>query len=170
MSHIKCQARLTNRRGASAVEAAIILPVVIVITLGGIDFAQYINLGQLVSNASREAARIAGRSTTSSVEEVEDAVENYLQAWYPTATDEGFGNRLSISVKTEEEDKLDQDNDRDDTELVEVEIPSGDLSRVESGTTLRIVVSFDYENVRWIPGPDYWSNNLQTVTTYCRRE
>ncbi len=143
-----------NRQGAAAVEAAIVMPFLLLITLGGINIAQYINLGQQVSNASREAARVASRHSTTQVEQVQAAVERYMADWYFASEDTGFGNALTVNVRK-------GDN---------TSIPGGDLDRVDSGDSILIEVSFDYSTVRWIPGPDYWNGNQKVITTHCRRE
>lgn len=150
------------RTGAAAAEAALILPILIVVTLGGIDVAQYINHGQIISNASREAARIASRHSTESEDEVRSAVEEYIGDWYAgygsdseaQVQESGESGSLQVSVKTGSGQT----------------ISAGDLTRVDSGESLRVEVSFDFSEVRWLPGPTYWNNNVKSVTTYCRRE
>jgi Flp pilus assembly protein TadG len=72
------------RRGAAAVEAALTMPILIIITFGSIDVTQYMNLAQQVTNASREGARLVSRATTDSVEDVENAVLDYMANSMPT--------------------------------------------------------------------------------------
>lgn len=146
--------RTRNRFGAAAVEAAIVLPIIILTLVGGVDVAQYINLGQLVSNASREGANVACRESTTSVSEVELAVQRYFEDWFPSDSENGFGDALEVTVRTV--------NDH--------HIPSGDLTQIDSGDFLRVEVSFDFSSIRWFSGPDYWNSNEQEVTTYCRRQ
>jgi Flp pilus assembly protein TadG len=141
------------RCGTAAVEAAIILPLLIITSIGGVDVAQYINLGQVVSNASREAASVASRNSTSSVEEVQEAVENYFKNWFPADEATGFGNALTVTITREDS----------------ASIPSGDLTRIESGEFLQVDVSFDFSSIRWFHGPNYWNDNVQITTTHCRR-
>lgn len=66
-----------NRRGAALVEMAVCLPVFLTIMLGIIELGRAIMVGQLVTNAAREGARLAivDGSTNS---QVTDAVKNFL--------------------------------------------------------------------------------------------
>lgn len=59
-----------KRRGAAIVETAIVLPVFLAVTLGIVEFGRAMMVGQLVTNAAREGARLAviDGSTNSSVE------------------------------------------------------------------------------------------------------
>lgn len=45
-------------RGAAAVEFALVVPVLLVIVLGSIDWGYYFFVQQVVTNAAREAARV----------------------------------------------------------------------------------------------------------------
>src|SRR5690606_33312307 len=59
-----------QRRGAALVEAALVLPVFVGVTLGIVEFGRAMMIGQLVTNAAREGARLAiiEGSTNSDVE------------------------------------------------------------------------------------------------------
>lgn len=137
-----------------ATEAVIVLPLLVFIMLGAIDIAQYINLAQLVSNSSREGARVASRIRTTTVQEIEQTVENYLKEIYPDLSDEQLAAAVSITV-------LDKNNSF---------ISNGDLSNIESGDRMSVNVSFDFSAVRWLSGPDYWNGNVNSSSTVCRRE
>lgn len=67
-----------ERRGAVLVEAALVLPVFVGVTLGIVEFGRAMMVGQLVTNAAREGARkaIIEGSTNSSVE---SSVRTFLQ-------------------------------------------------------------------------------------------
>jgi Flp pilus assembly protein TadG len=47
----------TNDRGVAAVEFALVLPILLTLTLGAIDWGYYFFIDQMVTNAAREAAR-----------------------------------------------------------------------------------------------------------------
>lgn len=49
--------KFISRRGASAVEFALILPILVMITFGIIEFGAYMFNQQIITNASREGAR-----------------------------------------------------------------------------------------------------------------
>ena len=52
------RSKSSSQKGASAVEFAIVLPLLIVITFGIIEFGMYIYNQQVITNASREGARV----------------------------------------------------------------------------------------------------------------
>jgi len=66
-----------KRRGAAAVEFAIVLPVFVLLVFGMIEYGRMVMVQQVITNASREGARQAvldGATTTS----VQSAVTTYL--------------------------------------------------------------------------------------------
>jgi Flp pilus assembly protein TadG len=73
------QPRQQDRRGAAMVEMAFVLPIFLLVVLGIIEFGRAMMVGQLVTNASREGARLAilDGSTNS---QVEQAIRDFLQA------------------------------------------------------------------------------------------
>lgn len=80
LSPIRRTAKLSrqeNRRGAALVEMAVCLPVFLTVMLGMIELGRAIMVGQLVTNAAREGARLAivDGSTNS---QVSDAVKSFL--------------------------------------------------------------------------------------------
>jgi len=147
--------RRPARSGSAAVEAALILPLLIIVSIGAIDIAQYINLAQLVSNASREGARVACRSGTHTVDEVEIAIVDFLSDALAHLSAEELAAAVEIEI-------LDGADDS--------EIPAGDLTTIESGGSVSVHLSFDFAKVRWIAGPSYWNNDVQESKTICRRE
>lgn len=68
-----------TQRGAAAIEFALVLPLFLTLVLGAIDWGWYFFIDQLVTNASREAAR-AGTMVpprpTSTAGQAETAAEN----------------------------------------------------------------------------------------------
>lgn len=68
-----------NRRGAAAVEFAIVLPVFVLLVFGMIEYGRMVMVQQVITNASREGARQAvldGATTTA----VQSAVTSYLSS------------------------------------------------------------------------------------------
>jgi hypothetical protein len=51
--------RLHRQRGAVAVEFALVLPLLLLLVLGGIDWGYYFFVGEIAANAAREGARAA---------------------------------------------------------------------------------------------------------------
>ena len=144
-----------DRQGTAAIEAALLLPVLIFITLGAIDIAQYINLAQLVANASREGGRVASRSDTESVSAVVDAIEDFLANSHFNLTESQITEGLVVEISQGQSESA---------------IQEGDLTTVDSGDQICISVSFDFTVVRWLKGPDYWNQSVNDSKTYCRRE
>ena len=108
----------SNRRGAASVEAALMLPLLIIVTFGAIDVAQYINAGQVIANASREGARIGSRESTESVDQIEDAIINYLSKTIPQMSESELEECIDIEVR-----KVTATDDG----YSKSQIPSGDL-------------------------------------------
>ena len=68
-----------GRRGAALVEMALVLPIFVAVTLGIVEFGRAMMVGNLVTNAAREGARL-GIIDGSTNSEVQQAVEDFLQA------------------------------------------------------------------------------------------
>ena len=154
-NHIRTRNQIANRqmrRGSAAVEAAIILPILVLITLMAVDISQYINVSQSITNASREGARVASRNATDDVAEVHSAVRDYFSRLYPDMTTEELDVALQVQVQN--------------TEQVNIT----DLATIRSGQPISVVVSFDFRKVRWLGGLQYWSGDSNQKTSYCRRE
>jgi Flp pilus assembly protein TadG len=55
----KRQRSLRNRRGGAAVEAALVLPMIVMFLFGVLEYGRYIMTLQVMTNAAREGARFA---------------------------------------------------------------------------------------------------------------
>lgn len=69
--------RRSNRRGAALVEMAMVLPIFFAVVLGIVEFGRAMMVSQMVTNAAREATRLAiidGSTNTT----VETWVEDFL--------------------------------------------------------------------------------------------
>lgn len=67
-----------SREGTALVEMALVLPIFVAVTLGIVEFGRAMMVGQLVTNAAREGARL-GIIDGSSNAEVEASIEQFLQ-------------------------------------------------------------------------------------------
>ena len=137
-------------RGAACVELAAVSPGLIILVLGIVDVGQYLNVGQVVSNASREGARVAARQRTPNVSNVQSTVTSYLTGVYPnlsaadiavTVTD-GWGSSIS----------------------------GGDLTTINTGSSISVQVDVQFAPVRWISGLSQLDSRTLTRTTVMRRE
>lgn len=70
--------RSDERSGAATVEMAVVLPVFVTIMLGMIEFGRALMVGQLVTNAAREGARLAVINGTVN-NDVSTQVKTFLQ-------------------------------------------------------------------------------------------
>jgi Flp pilus assembly protein TadG len=71
--------RSTRRRGASAVEFAIVAPVFFLVVLGIIEFGRMVMVQQVITNAAREGARIAVLDSATTAR-VTTRVNDYISA------------------------------------------------------------------------------------------
>ena len=96
-----------QRRGAAAVEFAVVAPVFVLLVFGMIEFGRMVMVQQMLTNAAREGARlgvIEGNTAT----DVETRVDNYLAAANITgatvtvttlpASGSDTGDRISVTV------------------------------------------------------------------------
>lgn len=150
-----------SRQGAVVIEAAVLLPLLIIVTFVAIDISQYINTGQQITNASREAAQLASQTTTTSTEEIQQACIAYFASTIPYLSREEIEAATTVTVQRV------ISNSNTDEDLRFSDINGTQLDAVPSGDALAVVVDFDYEAVRWISGPAY---PMQSIRTVCRRE
>ena len=102
-----CRLCRRNRRGAAAVEFAVVAPVFFLLIFGMIEFGRMVMVQQILTNASREGARIAVLDGTTGAE-VLTAVDNYLQSARVGGADvtvdptepstAGYGEPVTVSV------------------------------------------------------------------------
>ena len=149
----RCRFSNWRRRGAAAVEFAVISPVLLLTAIGIVDVGQYASVGQIVNNASREGARVAIRADTASASEVEAAVSAYMLGALPGMSPDTIDNALDVSVT--------------DTYAM---ISGDDMTNLESGYQVSVQVTFDYQSVRWAPSGFFGSNTVVQTTTVMRRE
>jgi Flp pilus assembly protein TadG len=71
--------RIRNERGAALLEAAITIPLILLISVGIFEFGRAFQTWQVLTNAAREGARIAVISGTTDAQ-ISKRVRDYLQA------------------------------------------------------------------------------------------
>ncbi len=149
----RCGRRWGNRRsGAAVVEFAILAPVLLVFVLGVIDIGQYVNVGHVLSGASRQGVRKATRVETQNTSEVVATVQAYWTAAFPALA----SNPSAITVTVADENGS--------------SISGPGLGSMNSGDEVRVTVVLDYESVRWMSGtPLYTGQDLSSMTVM-RRE
>jgi Flp pilus assembly protein TadG len=143
--------RSRARCGVAAVEFALIASLVLVpIVLGAIDVGRFINVGQIVNDASREGARQASRNTVKNVSDVESTVSSYLS--------NAFGvSNLTATVTV---------SDSSGTPISGENLSREDLT----GSSVSVTVALPYNQVRWLAGFPLLNGETLTTTTVMRRE
>jgi Flp pilus assembly protein TadG len=102
-----CQSYRKKRRGAAAVEFAVVAPIFLLLFFGMIEYGRMVMVQQVLTNASREGARCAVLDGSTN-QNVVDTVTRYLtsgsiQGANITVTptnpvDAGFGDPVTVSV------------------------------------------------------------------------
>jgi Flp pilus assembly protein TadG len=91
--------RCRRRRGAATVEAALVLPLVLLVFIGIADYARFVATREVVENAVREGARYAVVRTidgTTQDAQVQDEVDRRLAGFGSQLV--GYDKRTSILV------------------------------------------------------------------------
>ncbi len=133
---------MRDKRGAAVIEFALVLPVFILLIFGMIEFGRAVMVQQILVNASREGARQAVLDG-STVAEVANRVNTYLAA----AVINGATTEYAVNGTT-----------------------VADPSIAGYGEAVTVRVSVPYDNVNWIPVPDYLGGTLLSASTVMRRE
>jgi len=136
--------RQEHNRGVSAVEAAVVLPVVVLLLFGFIELGWQVNGAQILHDAARQGARAAVRLENSNAE-VQAAVLDSLSK--STDVDPG-----AVTVRIS---KL------DDAGHEEYQVMS--LDENEQGDAVRVTVTVDYAQMR-LPS-DFLGLANRTVTS-----
>lgn len=130
-----------NRKGAAAVEFALIAPVFFLLIFGMIEFGRMIMVQQIVTNASREGARMAilDGATTSGHDGVNTRVTEYLQ--------EAGIQGASVTVNPDPPDSAGW------------------------GEPVTVTVGIPFSQVTWLPTPMFVGRDMQlSSSTTMRRE
>ena len=83
-NHLKHRAR-SRRRGAAAVEFAVVAPLLFLMVFGMIEYGRMVMVQQLLTNASREGARVAILQSSANTD-VQTAVIDKISGTIPVVT------------------------------------------------------------------------------------
>lgn len=135
----------TERRGAAVVEMAVVLPVFLTVILGIIELGRAIMVGQLVTNAARESARLAVVDGTNNTQ-VADAAKSFLnQAAGVSTGDVTVGITVSSASA------------------------GNQVSNAQPRDLVTVTVSLPYSKVSFLP-PKYMAGKSLTATSAMRHE
>lgn len=140
------------RSGAAAVEFAAVLPLLTALVLGMIDIGQAFSVQEIVTNASRSAARRAVRDDIDSLAQVRAIVEAQLQASLPNLGADSLAASLNVTAR---------DGDG---------VAVADLTSVGSGAPLTVDVDLQFNAVRWIRGVPIMDGRTLSASTTMRRD
>ena len=127
---------LKNQDGAAATEFAIILPLLLILLFGIIEFSLYLFDRQVITNAVREAARagIVVQIPRLSDAEITSIVQNYIDNKLVT-----FGSGSLITLPVRREDDVDPDGNALGTDS------GGNPILGHFGDVLKVEATFQYD-------------------------
>jgi Flp pilus assembly protein TadG len=138
---LRLTGRRSNRRGASAVEFAIVAPVFFLLIFGMIEYGRLVMVQQILTNAAREGARRAVLQDATSAAVV-STVRNYL-------------NRASINGNS--------------PNLVITVSPAPESAQ-PSDETISVSLRLPYREVSWLPSPFFLGSTYMNAMSVMRRE
>ena len=128
--------RLRCQKGVAAIEFAIVLPLLMMIVFGIIEFGLLMYDKQVITNASREGARIGISDAVVSDAEIEAVVDNYV-----------LNNLITFGSPTSP---------------VTTIVPGGDRTGMVFGEDVTVTVTYDYDFLI-LPGFVAGLAGIQTV-------
>ena len=140
-----------GRRGAAAVEFAIVAPVFVLLIFGMIEYGRMIMVQQIITNAAREGSRRVVLETAE-VLEIETSVREYLESCSIKATG---SSKSDVTVQIQNQDGTVIRNDKD--------LPP-------PGEPVSVVVSFQYTHASWLPVPRFLGEREMFAMATMRRE
>ena len=143
-----------RRSGVAAVECAIVMPILILLTIAAVDVGRFINVSQVVDNASRVGVRTASKGTVVKLSDIETVVMSYLGNSFPGVPPEELRSSTTIRVSDSSGNA----------------ITNSDLARVGSGSPVAVEVGFEYDSVRWMGDISVMSGNVLRTRSVMRRE
>ncbi len=99
-----CRKCRRKRRGAAVVEFAVVAPVFVALVLGMIEFGRALMVQQMLTNASREGARVAvlegatASEVTAAVEERLTTIDGATTACDPDPSAAAYGDSITVTV------------------------------------------------------------------------
>lgn len=134
--------RLPTRKGASAIELALVAPFVFLLLLGSFEFARVMAVNQALTNAARASCRKASLATTNDPEVARQLAYDSLCGLVPV---QEANSSLVVTVTP------------------------ATLQGLPSGTPITATVEIQAENITWLP-PMFVAGSTMKATVSGRRE
>ena len=146
------------RRGAAAVEFAVVAPVLVLLSFGMVELGQFVNVAQIVTNASYEGVRQAARPQPDNngkqyVMTIDGAVKDYLVQTFPNVPVANVRSATTVTVTS-----------------AGAGILGNDLMNVAKGSQISVQVVFQFGTVQWIPGFGFVDGRNVAATTIMQRQ
>lgn len=139
----------SSRRGAAVLEMALVLPIFFAVVLGIVEFGRAMMVGQMVTNAAREATRLAivdGSTNTS----VEDWIDEFLESAIGVSTGD-VTTTITVTAAP--------GNDN----------PGDEIGNAQSRDLVTIAIAVPFDKVSYLPG-SYLKGKSLTAQSAMRHE
>ena len=123
---MKRRRRKVSRRGAAAVEVALVLPVLLLVTFGAIRYGWFFLKLQQITNAARYGARVAIRADASN-QDVLDAISTLLGAYGANILDANEALPVTFMVNGVSSGDITPATDMGDSITVTITVPAADV-------------------------------------------
>ncbi|MGC1273358.1 MAG: TadE family protein [Planctomycetaceae bacterium] len=145
MSHapVRRRSRRSNRRGAALVEAALVLPIMIMVVLGMFELGRAV----MVTNSLTHAASIGARTGA-----ITSGTTASVQATVNDRLDESGINRANCQVR------------------ILVNGVAGEIAAAQAGDEICVEISVPYADVTWVATPEYLAGKSLSGRCVMRRE
>lgn len=137
------RSRNPERRGATAVEFAVVAPIFFLVVLGIFEFGRMVSLQHAMVNAARVGCRTAGLASTNNSSDVETEVREQLESVIGSTAWDSDSTRVTVPET---------------------------LGGTASNTDLVVSIELDYDAVTWLPFALTENSPVLTVTARRRRE
>ena len=142
------------RRGAAAVEAALLLPLLLIVAAGVVDIGQLIVVKQNLINASRIGARHACKDSIINANQIDAAVMEYFSDAFPELSPSELIEAASVSAFDENGNQL----------------FGNEIGLINSGERIEVQVELEFSALQWFGIINFWNLQLEPLTSYGRRE
>ncbi|MFL5339652.1 MAG: TadE/TadG family type IV pilus assembly protein [Gemmataceae bacterium] len=150
LSSVHSAALARRRPGLAAVEAALVVPVIVLLLLGLWEIGRMANVSQIMNHATREAGRQASTGYNS-YDQIKTIVSNDL-------TQAGLSNLNGLTLQIT---NLTTGDTGPGTHGINIH--DYDPTNAKQNDQLEVMISLPYENVRW--GPRLLTSSVSRINT-----